>query len=67
MATGIKCPRCGSTKVWAKGRVPKIGGAQPRYVCVDCGHTFYKPKAEAKPKVARTRKAKSSKSGKKSK
>ena len=61
MADKVKCPECGSTRTWAKGQVPSRTGPKQRYVCFTCGRTFYKPKAEAKPKVARTRKPKSGK------
>jgi len=35
------CPDCGSKHVWKKGlgRIPKA--PRHRYVCVDCGCTFY--------------------------
>jgi len=59
MADKVKCPECGSTKTWLKGRVPARGGPKQRYVCYTCGRTFYKPKVEAKP--ARVRKPKSGK------
>ena len=63
MANNVKCPECGATtRIWAKGLVPSRTGPKQRYVCFACGKTFYKAKVEAKPaKVARTRKAKSSK------
>ena len=58
MADKVKCPECGSTRTWAKGQVPSRTGPKQRYVCFTCGRTFYKPKAEAKP---RAKKAKSKK------
>lgn len=48
MADKIKCPECGSTKTWAKGKVPSRTGPKQRYVCFTCGRTFYKPKPVAK-------------------
>jgi transposase-like protein len=59
MADKVKCVECGSQKVWAKGQVPSRTGPKQRYVCFTCGRTFYKPKVE--PKLARAKKAKSSK------
>jgi predicted RNA-binding Zn-ribbon protein involved in translation (DUF1610 family) len=65
MADKVKCPECGSLKIWAKGRVPSRTGPKQRYVCFTCGRTFYKPKPVvkvAKPvKPRATGKAKSSK------
>ena len=65
MADKVICPECKSQRVWAKGQVPSRTGPKQRYVCFTCGRTFYKPKVEAKTKVARTRKPKSSKASKK--
>lgn len=49
MAKGLSCPDCGSTRIWAKGVVPsKAAGHKQRFVCFDCGRTFYRPKAEPK-------------------
>jgi len=60
MAEKVKCPRCGSLRIWKKGKVPMLGGIKkPRYVCYDCGTTFYAPEAGAK--TARARKPKSGK------
>ena len=59
MADKVKCPECGSQKTWLKGLVPARGGPKQRYVCFDCGRTFYKSKAEPKPR------AKAKKSGRK--
>ena len=59
MAEKVKCPECGSLRTWLKGLVPSRTGPKQRYVCFTCGRTFYKPKAEPKPRVKR------SKSGKK--
>lgn len=41
---GYKCPKCGSHRIWKKGYVPTIGGKKLRYICTDCGHSFYDPK-----------------------
>ena len=43
MATGLKCPRCKSKRIWRKGVVPTLHGDKPRLVCFDCGKTFYPP------------------------
>ncbi len=62
MADKIACPECKSTRTWKKGAVPSRSGPKQRYVCFQCGATFYKPKAEAKvAKPRATRKAKTSK------
>jgi len=60
MAEKVKCPECGSLRVWLKGHVPARGGPKQRYVCFACGRTFYKPKVEPKLKAPRTRKSKTS-------
>jgi len=43
MTVGFKCPHCHSSKVWRKGKVPHVGGPRVRYVCYDCGKSFYRP------------------------
>ncbi len=54
----VKCPYCGSMKVWKRGFQPSITGLKRRCQCYDCGKTFYKPKEAAKMvKVAKTVKA----------
>ncbi len=58
MADKVKCPECSSTRTWQKGLVPSRSGPKQRYVCFTCGRTFYKPKAEAKPKANRSRSSK---------
>ena len=50
MADKVICPECKSSKTWLKGCVPSRTGPKQRYVCFDCGRTFYKPKVEAKAK-----------------
>jgi transposase-like protein len=50
----MKCPRCGSEKIWKKGLVPTVKGPKARFTCTKCGHTFYTPKR----KRATTKKAK---------
>lgn len=49
MAEKIKCPN-GHTRVWKKGAVPTIHGKKDRFVCYECGKTFYAP---AKQKTTR--------------
>ena len=61
MAEKVICPECKSSRTWLKGQVPSRSGPKQRYVCFQCGRTFYKPKVEVKPRVARARKPKSSK------
>ena len=44
MTQGLKCPRCKATEhIWRKGYHPTNQGYRPRYVCYDCGKTFYNP------------------------
>lgn len=51
MAKGIKCP-LGHTRVWKKGYTPtRSMGLKPRYVCFECGKTFYVEPPPAKPKA----------------
>ena len=51
MGSVIKCPECGSTRVWKVGVVPTRKGMKTRYKCTKCARTFYyvppKPKATA--------------------
>lgn len=49
MATNLKCP-VGHTKIWMKGKVPTRQGPKTRYVCYECGRSFYKPKPATKAK-----------------
>ncbi|MCQ5337155.1 MAG: hypothetical protein NO475_03050 [Candidatus Methanomethylicia archaeon] len=35
------CKYCGSTRVNRFGFVPTVKGKKRRYICRDCGHTFY--------------------------
>ena len=38
----VKCPECKKeTRCWRKGVVPTRAGPKRRYVCFDCGRTFY--------------------------
>ena len=46
------CPNCSSRSVWKKGKTPTRKGQRKRYVCVDCGRTFYVEKAKKPPKTA---------------
>ena len=59
MADKVICPECKGQRTWRKGQVPSRQGPKQRYVCFDCGGTFYKPKVEPKPR------AKAKKSGRK--
>ena len=54
----VTCVECSGTKCWKKGEVPSRSGLKQRYVCFDCGRTFYKldPKP-AKPKAKPKKKA----------
>jgi len=40
---GFRCPYCKGKKLMRKGFMPALGGKKQRYVCWDCGHTFYAP------------------------
>jgi len=66
---GIRCPDCKSTEVWKKGTVPTRQGKKVRYLCVDCGASFYDErgsvsgKASGKPGRPRSKKTRSKKSG----
>ena len=55
MGVGFKCPHCKSNKVWKKGAIPTVKGHKVRYICANCGHSFYKPaepkKRASKPKA----------------
>jgi transposase-like protein len=35
------CKYCGSIRVNKLGFVPTVKGKKRRYICRDCGHTFY--------------------------
>lgn len=54
----VVCVECSGVRCWKKGLVPGRTGAKQRYVCFDCGRTFYKPVenpkkvVKAKPKTA---------------
>ena len=39
---GVKCPRCGTKKVWKTGFVPLVSGRKIKFKCTECGHGFYK-------------------------
>ena len=44
----VKCP-LGHTRVWRKGYTPtRSMGLKARYVCFECGKTFYPPAPQAK-------------------
>ena len=40
MATNVTCP-VGHKKVWLKGKVPTRSGLKARYICYECGRSFY--------------------------
>ncbi|MDD4242746.1 MAG: hypothetical protein PHG08_00400 [Bacilli bacterium] len=37
----MKCPKCGSIKLWNKGKDFRLGAVYKRYKCKDCKHPFY--------------------------
>jgi transposase-like protein len=42
----IPCPDCNSKNTTKWGFSPNRHGKKQRYVCFDCGHTFYKENNE---------------------
>ena len=56
--TKVTCPVCKSKRVWLKGKVPTRKGPKARYICYECGRSFYAPKRVSKPSKPRTKKAK---------
>jgi transcription elongation factor Elf1 len=36
----VKCPRCGSEKVWKNGFVKRLSGKVQCYLCGNCFHKF---------------------------
>jgi len=72
MATDkVICPECKSQRTWLKGQVPTRSGPKQRYLCVDCGASFYDErgsvsgKASGKPgrPKSKSKKTRSKKSG----
>lgn len=55
----IKCPFCGSLKVWRRGFQPSLTGLKRRCQCYDCGKTFFRPKTETAAKATRAKATKS--------
>lgn len=51
---GVKCPD-GHENVWRRGMVPNRHGPKQRYVCIDCGSTFYAEKKVPKTTKKRRR------------
>jgi transposase-like protein len=61
---GMKCPKCGSHKIWKYGFVPTKAGKKIRYKCTDCASSFYTPaKVKAEVKSVKRRKSGKSKVG----
>ena len=50
----MRCPNCGSKKLWKFGFVPTKAGKKRRFKCTDCASSFYETKAlpDKKPKKA---------------
>jgi transposase-like protein len=46
MGESIKCP-AGHVKTWRKGFVPTRKGKKIRYLCSECGRSFYKTEKAA--------------------
>jgi transposase-like protein len=51
---GVKCPSCGSTKIWKVGFTPTKAGKKLRGKCTECATSFYLPKPKA-PRVAKNK------------
>jgi len=41
MVDKVVCPECKSKRVWLKGSVPTRQGLKKRYICYECGRSFY--------------------------
>ena len=52
----VKCPECGSDKIWGVGMVPARKGKKHRMKCSECARTFYAE--DVKPKRVRKSKSK---------
>jgi len=50
MTKGVSCPYCHTTKTWQKGYVPTTKGKKPRFICTECGRSFFATKSAPKPK-----------------
>ena len=37
----VTCVECKGTRCWKKGGVPTRTGVKQRYICFDCGRSFY--------------------------
>ena len=59
MTANVTCP-VGHKKVWLKGKVPTRSGLKARYICYECGRSFYAGASKAKP-ASKPRKRKESK------
>ena len=44
----VTCPECHKERCWKKGQTPSRTGVKQRYVCFDCGRSFFLP-PEPKP------------------
>ena len=49
MANKVICPGCKGSKIWLKGKVPTRSGLKARYICYECGRSFYAGASKAKP------------------
>lgn len=58
----VVCVECGKNRCWRKGEVPSRSGPKQRYVCFDCGRTFYVAVAKPTAQPKRTKKAVTAKS-----
>lgn len=49
----IRCPECGSTRIWLVGTTPTRSGPKQRCKCVNCGRSFNapEPKGKGKPRA----------------
>ena len=47
----VVCPECHKERCWRKGKTPGRGGVKQRFVCFDCGRTFYLPLEPKKKKA----------------
>jgi len=56
MVDNMKCPGCGSIKIWKKGTVPTRQGPKVRYICYSCGRSFYAPVEKKQVRKSRAKK-----------
>ncbi len=55
--TKIKCPECGSLRIWSVGTVPTRSGPKKRYKCYECARSFYAPEPKRKRAPRKAKKA----------